>query len=1779
MKTPDQLRPTLGVEKLEDRLVPDGTSPIVYDVRNAFGNLQINDPWQVSVQDPAGNSLSQGSYNTAIDGNQNLNGYMTAPDPEVVTLTPSYVVKATSNGYQLTYSNMPEGMKSQVTYFGMGQTDQNGNLIYHSQNVPKGSGVMQVALPWLNNNPRVYQVRLFDSINGIASARIIATNFYQNRIENQSFQAGKEMDDSRYTVSQPLSDVTTLMGVNVDTTNPHNAYSMTWNPNTAVLHPGPEKDVVLSWKSPGPGTVDLKATLKDSQLNLGDGVTVSLEKKTPNGTRVLASGMVAANGTLDLTRGTIVSAVSKDDLITLKVTAKGSNGSALNSSGDATETAWTVSYTPGPEVSPQEILLRETAQDIADSLLATGQSIDALRTAVAEGTRTEQWELDAWHAYVERVRTYGPVSPLELEAAIAGESAQQTETTLWSYVDASLADAAQRLSMNRDTVSLAGAVTGPDTNRPSVSLALAHLGGTASLSSLKGSLPFARVSLVSGTDVNRALGSIDTLGAAPASIAAASGIANGQVSGDFRKTMTVNGLGTVTIEVDTGVRDYSYSQVAPIHKIRNASNTLASTQEFPSWQQNIDYGYVKVQLDGAKYVSNIDVTRLTPSGSGALVVTLAEGTERSFPVSGSGSIRVDNTITKFTLYSQSGAYGLQDIDTRTVTPATGWENMTDVRKLEGTAAMLDLTGAGKLVTSVSGKVGSQDPTDVITAHVYRGEQKVESIVIGVDGLLSLQNPEGISSVVLTHTNLASPLFVGGVTIETDGTAARTDWVPLSNASNAQLSQLSAPRWVTDVPFNYIDVGRSKGVLYRYGGQSVQINGMHKEGATNTDPSKYHRVEVRMMGSGSVAIKRVLYINAGGLFEVPPEYYTLMGSAVIIHPGAPEFIALEMQGTGYIEAPYYAAHGAAAEDVMPASTPNFDANWLQWQAQPHDTEGWTDVPSGVVNSRVVAVPGSTLGTLWQIRNDGLQAGEVTVKVHVGQAGSSTDPVQKIFTGVIGPMQSRALAFNVGIAHERDTVSLEIIRPDGTSFQYGHTTSAAHSNETRRVNPVTGQLEWVGNYSLPGREDQIRIARLYIKVAESQQKPSMRAAAEALLNATTPEAQLEAYTALTKLPISSVAEGRDKTFLLVQGLINEDGGIGGNPNTELTDADLMQFNTMSPKAIIGEIANWYSNPNSSLTVKIGNNYIRTDTVMGRAYLGLYQNMFSLQRSEQVLWSKKIAYALGIKWGEIIRITENQLNYQEYAKDLEFIFRKAGFDTIFSSTSTPQTIDWKNNFPISADNVSYKNGKIRVRWDVSLDTSMHISTNDILRIDAYLVDALRPGNIKLIEAVVGSDSTGVMYLDIPVQNLNVTPEKGDLGAQLCYIRAVIWMKQITDGVHESIKGNSSIFSMDWDGKMDVSNILAKPGQDLSTLLNIPENRDKREYENAVLNILGNHFRNNLEPGNWVWTHGSEHHHDGDFAAMDLNIDGKNDYGTLLHSIGTGTIVQVGGPSTGDLSLGEIKIEHKINIPGQGEKVWVERHYHLPLEIRILTNSDGSIKLDDQGKVVAKVFSVRRTNAIDPTQVLPNLLEKLKNGTLTQADLDVQNNYDRQNPIVGIPLELTVGKTLTDKQGFAYIGESGAGSPHDHLSVRDQNGVAIDTQKLMTQLVQEFKAGEIVGNVGHIARIAVFDIGRYIDVVKNSSMSWEYEPGKIEEELWYSEEFKLAFSRGNQLKSGNPIEPKWIAWSNNPSERKEVKWYADGNGWFAWNSINKTWARNTDNKLLKWTISSNPSFIPQSQ
>ncbi len=1365
------------------------------------------------------------------------------------------------------------------------------------------------------------------------------------------------------------------------------------------------------------------------------------------------------------------------------------------------------------------ILVHETAQDIADALLATGQDIDDLRTAVGEGKREEEWELNAWHAYVDKVRTYGPVSPLELQAAEAGEVAQRTEAALWSYVDSSLADAEMRISQSRDDVSLAGTVTGTDTIRPAISLALANLGGSASLSSLKGSLPFAKVSLVPGADVNRALGTIESTGAAPVSIAAASGIANGQTSNDFRKTFAVNGLGNVTVETDTGVRDYSYSQVQDIYKLKMASNTLASTQNFHYWMQNINYGYVKVQLESGKYISAIDVTRLTPSGTGNLVVSLADGTTESFPVSGSGSIRIDKTVTGFTLYSQTGSYGLGNIDTRAVTPATGWEDMTEVRKLTGAASMLDLTGAGKLVTQVTGKVDSQDPNDVITVHVYRGEQKVETKVIGPDGLLSIQNDGGFSSIVLTHSIEASPLFVGGLSIETDGTNARTDWAPLSNASNAQLSQLSAPRWVTDVSFNYIDTGRNNGVLYRYGGQDVQINGVHKEGATNTDPSKYHRIEARLMGSGSVSIRRLLYINAGGLFEVPSSFYTLLGSTVILHPGAPEFLAVEMQGTGRIEAPYYAKSGAAAEDVMPPSTPNFDADWLQWQAQPHETEGWTEVPSGVINRRVVAVAGSTLGTLWRIRNDGMQAGEVTVKVHVGQTGTTADPTQKIFTGVINPLQSRGLAFNVGILEGGDTVSLEIIRPDGTSFEYGRVTREARSNEIRQVNPVTGKLEWVASYSLPNRDDQIRIARTYLKVAAALGKDDMKTAAIRLLNAGASEEQRLAYIALTNLPVTSVEDEIEITRAMTEEALNEMIGIMQSAGGDASSAAQIAV-------LIGQ-QNYSRELTKFLNLSSGNQmlpWINKDSLMGRALSGLVSSLNPAKAADFKKNSDDFKLLTGIDLWSIAGLPADQIQAAVKARVSE-----KGFGYLFDGNQ--EVVTAKVGKPYEASKPE--------SWYTEIDSHVFI------RFDLPASFTSFSGKAKVLDLNGNSYSELQFYvsdsliLRIPMDQIRTLSQTGEVHKQF-YLRL------------EVSHGNGSALPTSFF--VDSQIFRVETGKKLKSLSTNPD-ISKQAAEDIILNEFATNFPLENPSGRYLLL-GSGYHDGSEFFAADINSNsgGDTDRGDIIRAVSDG-VMRIGkytGDPQKDLNTGAITIDH-ITKAGAISVPWQSGYLHVPIFAtgrRELVDVIVDGKIENQEREIFEIHHQETVNGAIVT--MPDVI-KVWDGKAVKAK-DV--------------IAYEGGRTLKRADG-SY--DEGIENSHIHVFAK-KDGSSIDLRKALEKVgMKKYKAFDAGPDGDWGSTKAAYADNALRDVVWNDD-------AKIKS--WVNYDERLLLDRKDQVPLTPKVQTvqHWLALEEGkmPKDMFKIvrtKIDAAGNmGWLRANADGTLYQEN--NMVFRWLPNQTPSW-----
>ncbi len=353
-----------------------------------------------------------------------------------------------------------------------------------------------------------------------------------------------------------------------------------------------------------------------------------------------------------------------------------------------------------------------------------------------------------------------------------------------------------------------------------------------------------------------------------------------------------------------------------------------------------------------------------------------------------------------------------------------------------------------------------------------------------------------------------------------------------------------------------------------------------------------------------------------------------------------------------------------------------------------------------------------------------------------------------------------------------------------------------------------------------------------------------------------------------------------------------GMGGDPKTGLYPVELRNFDSESPLKIFNDIANLYIDTSPNSPVQINGNYIRKDSIAGKAFLGLYQNLLSLPREERILLSKKIAYVFGVQWGKIYSITQLE-NFAKFRANLEIVFRQYGYSDIFSSNA-PSPIDWTKQLPTSTDKLSYTNGNIRVRWDFPL--GMNISQSDIHHVDIFLYHALSP-DIKIISTPVGTNRGRFLYVDIPVETINTIPNIGDLGPQLCTIKTVIWLNNVTNGVHDSLKGETDAFSMDWDGQVTPINQITS-GE-----------FSKNPTENAILNQL----RSPVSGEGWSNTGGSPYHYGRSLLALDLNA--PHDRGAEIRSGAVGIIESI------NLSNGFVTMRHE---PVDG-KPWETRYFHM--------------------------------------------------------------------------------------------------------------------------------------------------------------------------------------------------------------------------------------------------------------
>jgi hypothetical protein len=74
-------------------------------------------------------------------------------------------------------------------------------------------------------------------------------------------------------------------------------------PHSVAVHPGPDRGVAVSWKSPIRGTVRVRGGVSDADPVAGDGIAWVLDQRTPGGARQLASGYIPNGGSQRFSQG------------------------------------------------------------------------------------------------------------------------------------------------------------------------------------------------------------------------------------------------------------------------------------------------------------------------------------------------------------------------------------------------------------------------------------------------------------------------------------------------------------------------------------------------------------------------------------------------------------------------------------------------------------------------------------------------------------------------------------------------------------------------------------------------------------------------------------------------------------------------------------------------------------------------------------------------------------------------------------------------------------------------------------------------------------------------------------------------------------------------------------------------------------------------------------------------------------------------------------------------------------------------------------------------------------------------------------------------------------------------------------------------------------------------------------------------------------------------------------------------------------------------------------
>ena len=531
--------------------------------------------------------------------------------------------------------------------------------------------------------------------------------------------------------------------------------------------------------------------------------------------------------------------------------------------------------------------------------------------------------------------------------------------------------------------------------------------------------------------------------------------------------------------------------------------------------------------------------------------------------------------------------------------------------------------------------------------------------------------------------------------------------------------------------------------------------------------------------------------------------------------------------------------------------------------------------------------------------------------------------------------------------------------------GYTEKEVSESEARR-------LKRAANLVLNARLGNDSRAQMSVVISDDQNVQRERQLANGTTQITITTAEAEQIA--TKVDEAIAESGGDATVVgekVLVAMINAGVDTGGGSDIDVSALD--------PTATMDEVLGWYhGTPQNEPSVSIHGTWIRNDTQAGRIFLGLYQNIWSSSDAEARLRCAKVEKITGIPQQDLWGIARSH-DANRFAEGLITFFQRAGFGDIFGDTASLPPLSEAHPLRVSTDSTLYTSGSIRVSWDQPLTTN----GKKVDHTRVYLVNAVTKANLMDLSG----DIRGQLFTDIAISSL------GQSFAGPMAVKVVDWPVGATNNA-EAISGFSDPITVEWDG-VENSDI-----GDYSTLPNTPDNSERREKENMILNQIAKTFPLEGNASEWRWVIASDYHVGTDFNAADLNWgSGNADYGKEIKAVADGVIATIG------VDLGSVRIQHKSTVNGQ-EIIWFSEALHMPIYATDRTSSDGK-----------KIHEVRKKD----DSVAFELFEGMT--------LKASQSYG-----------IVAGRGLVDNQP-----SNSAFDAHSHLKF-ELDGRSIDPRKVMT-------------------------------------------------------------------------------------------------------------------------------------